>query len=71
METLDEFFADRASWLHMTTSRNEHGTYDVVLVIDGCYATRDMAEEMATHFRRRLHPALPNPMQLTDWFTRR
>ncbi|MGA9997083.1 MAG: hypothetical protein WBP93_16820 [Pyrinomonadaceae bacterium] len=67
---LDDFIADRASWLRVVAVENEHGSFDVVLRIDGSYAVKESAEEMADYFRKHLAPvlkAMDLERVMTDW----
>lgn len=55
VRTLAEFLEQRARWLRIDVvpaAHPERPGWDVVLRLDGCYAEREMAESVASLFRR-------------------
>ena len=50
-----DFLREREDWLTVKTVPNEqHGNFDVVLILDGSYMERADAEEVASLFAGRL-----------------
>jgi hypothetical protein len=67
--TLLEFMHERADWLRVYVAENEHGSYDVVLRIDGSYGLERDAHGVATLMRDHLERlARREGLALEDWW---
>ena len=53
-ETLGDFFAERRDWFSVCVVQAKDGGFDVVLRIDGTYASFADAERLAHEFAERL-----------------
>lgn len=68
--TVSEFMRDRWDFLSVAAAKNSHGTWDVVLRIDGSYSQEDVCRAAADLFRRELAAALATegiPVQREIW----
>lgn len=58
-ESADEFFGDRANWLGQPDAvqvvENSAGSYDVVILVDGSYADREIAQSIAELLQARIY----------------
>lgn len=64
MNTIEQFITDRlAGWGEICVIPQERGGFDIVLRVDGSYATRREAEDMGEWFRQRLLELLHDPAE--------
>lgn len=53
-DDLDQFLNERVKWLKIRVAENEHGTFDVVLNLDGSYGAKATAEDQADFLREEV-----------------
>ena len=53
-ETAREFLRSQARWLRVDMQENPAGGWDIVLVIDGSFASREHAKEKVDYYAFRL-----------------
>jgi hypothetical protein len=63
---LGRLFASRARWFRLDLVQNRDGGWDVMLRLDGSYASREWAEPLLGYFREQLDEALGLPTRSDD-----